>query len=647
MRTNPGTTTGVQFVAVFLVVALLLTAVFVVAPREAIAATPASAAGSQPEKIIFGQVVFPGETSLPPDEIAFCKANGWEIELSVPANDGYDGSTYLTNTALATSYAGVIQNITNQGVPVWLEIEGPVYYSSMVSVATTPAQYQALYGQGLAIYEKLGPLFKGYSFEGGYDNAIIWLKENSDRELLAHWLAGYYEAYNSGAPNYTPANVPAWGTHNMTWRVNQFDEIVWEIYEQDWAQSAVPFKAWLDTVAPGKPFGVLTGSEADGGYWWNQYGHNYYPAANYPAATDFTGAQQQALLTKWITWLGGQIGPFAVTDCDPGGSQSVTVPCMYLDSLNLTNGTPTPTPSATPTPTPTPTPLVVTAVDPTNNAVDAPIPKTVTVTFNQTIQAGANYSAITLSNRTPVSVTTSIAGTTLTITPSATLSNNTAYTLTIPSNAVKSGTTTLATPFTSTFTTDPTTATAQIAPASSPAVSAQNANSLDVFVRGSDNALWYKHWNGTTWSALTSLGGILTSDPAATSSAPGHIDVFVRGTTGVLWQKTTTDGGQTWNWNNLGGILPAGTSPAACSWGAGRLDVFVQGVTGVLWHQSYSGTSWSGWQNLGGIPTSSPAAAAASGSNRIDVFVHGTDNGLWQKTYDNGAWGSWTSVDGI
>jgi hypothetical protein len=186
-----------------------------------------------------------------------------------------------------------------------------------------------------------------------------------------------------------------------------------------------------------------------------------------------------------------------------------------------------------------------------------------------------------------------------------------------------------------------------LASGTAPAVCAQDANSLDVFVQGTDNALWHRHYqSGSGWSAWESLGGILTSSPAVTSSAPGDIDVFVRGTTGVLWQRTTTDGGATWsNWNSLGGILPAGTSPAACSWGAGRLDVFVQGVTGVLWHQSYTGTSWSGWENLGGILTSSPAAATASGSNRIDVFVRGTTDVLWQKTY-NGGWSGWMAVGG-
>jgi hypothetical protein len=178
------------------------------------------------------------------------------------------------------------------------------------------------------------------------------------------------------------------------------------------------------------------------------------------------------------------------------------------------------------------------------------------------------------------------------------------------------------------------------------AVCAPGTKSLALFVRGTDAALWYNHWDGTTWSSWTSLGGVLTSDPATTSSATGHIDVVVRGSDGALWQKTTTDGGTTWsNWISLGGVIPAGTGPAACSWGAGRLDVFVQGTTGALYHKSYTG-SWSGWQNLGGALSSSPAAAAASGSSRIDVVVRGSDGALWQKTY-NGGWSGWTSIGGM
>jgi hypothetical protein len=66
-----------------------------------------------------------------------------------------------------------------------------------------------------------------------------------------------------------------------------------------------------------------------------------------------------------------------------------------------------------------------------------------------------------------------------------------------------------------------------------PAASAQNANSLDLFAKGTDGALWWKHWTGTTWTASTSLGGVLTSPPAATSPSTGVIDVFARGSDGA------------------------------------------------------------------------------------------------------------------
>jgi C1A family cysteine protease len=182
--------------------------------------------------------------------------------------------------------------------------------------------------------------------------------------------------------------------------------------------------------------------------------------------------------------------------------------------------------------------------------------------------------------------------------------------------------------------------------AGAPAVSAQSANSVDLFVKGSDGALWYKHWDGTMWSTSTSLAGVLTSDPAATSSAAGHIDVFVRGLDGGVWSRTITDGGTTWsNWVSLGGQVFAGTGPAACSRGGGRLDVFAKGSDGALWYRSYSGTSWSNWQSLGGSATSSPAATSRNPGG-LTVFARGSDGAVWYRDYVGGSWGKWVSIGG-
>ena len=277
-------------------------------------------------KRIFGYAVFHGEAGLPEELLNFCATNGWEIELSVPS--AYFMG-YMDGTSDTDVYVGIIQNIINRGIPVWLEIEVPIYYYGGVNVNTTPEQYQTMYGAGLAKYEALGPLFKGYCFEGGYDNAIIWLKQHSKKKLLGHWLTGYYLAYNS---NWAPSNVAEWGTHDMAWRVNQLDEIDMEIYQIEWCQAIPHFKAWLDTVAPNKPFGVLTGLEINGGYWWNMYGH-----APYSGAVLYTYEQEKALLTQWCNWLKAQIGAFSGIVFDPGtqdAAQTISE-LTYIDSLNL------------------------------------------------------------------------------------------------------------------------------------------------------------------------------------------------------------------------------------------------------------------------------------------------------------------------
>ena len=170
-----------------------------------------------------------------------------------------------------------------------------------------------------------------------------------------------------------------------------------------------------------------------------------------------------------------------------------------------------------------------------------------------------------------------------------------------------------------------------LASGTSPAMCARDANSLDVFVVGTDNALWWRHYqSGSGWGSWTSLGGRLTSSPAAVSQSSGKINVFVRGTDGALWQREYSNGA--WgSWSSLSGRLASGTGPAASSWGSGRLDVFVEGTDGALWHRSYSGT-WSGWELLGGRLTSSPAAVSPN-SGVIDVFVRGADNALWERSY--------------
>jgi Repeat of unknown function (DUF346) len=186
----------------------------------------------------------------------------------------------------------------------------------------------------------------------------------------------------------------------------------------------------------------------------------------------------------------------------------------------------------------------------------------------------------------------------------------------------------------------------QLASGTGPAACAQDANSLDVFVKGTDNALWYRHYQSGSWSSWKSLGGSLTSSPAAVSRSAGKIDVFVRGNDGALWTRATTNGGTSWsNWYKIGGQLAPNTGPAAYAWGDARIGWVVTGTNKALYHMWKDSAGTHSWQSLGGILTSSPAAMSPT-SGVIDVYGRGNDGAIYQREYKNNAWSSWTSLGG-
>jgi peptidoglycan hydrolase-like protein with peptidoglycan-binding domain len=177
---------------------------------------------------------------------------------------------------------------------------------------------------------------------------------------------------------------------------------------------------------------------------------------------------------------------------------------------------------------------------------------------------------------------------------------------------------------------------------SAPDAASWAANRLDVFARGTDNALWHRWWDGSAWRGWESLGGVITSNPGAVSWGSNRIDVFARGTDNALWHRWW-DGNAWRGWESLGGVLSSG--PDVSSWAANRLDVFVRGTDNALWHRWWDGSAWRGWESLGGVLSSDPSAVSWSGG-RIDVFVRGTDNALWHKWYWGG-WSGWESLGGI
>jgi len=175
---------------------------------------------------------------------------------------------------------------------------------------------------------------------------------------------------------------------------------------------------------------------------------------------------------------------------------------------------------------------------------------------------------------------------------------------------------------------------------SDPGYSSWNYGRYDVFVRGTDYAMWHKwYWGG--WANWESLGGIITSKPVAISWWNNRIDTFAIGTDNALWHKWWDNAW--YGWESLGGVCTS--APAVGSLHYNQLSIFVKGTDNALWHRQWNG-QWYGWQSLGGVLTSAPAVATWT-EQRLDVFVRGTDNALWHKWFDGNNWTDWASRGGV
>jgi len=184
----------------------------------------------------------------------------------------------------------------------------------------------------------------------------------------------------------------------------------------------------------------------------------------------------------------------------------------------------------------------------------------------------------------------------------------------------------------------------QILPYTCPSVSFMPGTSrVDVFVTGTDNALWHRSWD-SGWSGWTkdAYGGWLTSGPAAVSKTAGDLEVYARGTDGALWQIFSTDSGANWyGWHSLDGHILLGTSPSVSYRpGTTSVDVSVAGTDNALWIRSWV-SGWSGWTKdpNGGYLNWSPTQFSPN-ANDVYIYVTGSDGYIWHTFYSQfGSWG--------
>ncbi len=157
----------------------------------------------------------------------------------------------------------------------------------------------------------------------------------------------------------------------------------------------------------------------------------------------------------------------------------------------------------------------------------------------------------------------------------------------------------------------------------------------NVYVRGSDNALWQLAWYGNTWHGWQrhNDGGVLASAPAVSSMNGDHEQVFVRGTDGAVWQKWWTQSGGWSRWVSHGAPPPGmNGGPATIARKGDVTNVYVRGNDNKLWQKAWFNSQWTGWMQHydDGVLASEPSPDSMNPDHE-HVFVRGTDNTLYQK----------------
>lgn len=123
---------------------------------------------------------------------------------------------------------------------------------------------------------------------------------------------------------------------------------------------------------------------------------------------------------------------------------------------------------------------------------------------------------------------------------------------------------------------------------------------LDVFARGTTDGVLQNVLLPPSYSAWTgwyNLGGGITSGVSPASPGPGRLDVGVRGTDNAVYYKTWLNTSGWSEWYSLGGRMSSG--PKFTWWktpnGSDRLDVWARDDVDSLVQKYWTPAGWSGW----------------------------------------------------
>jgi hypothetical protein len=223
-----------------------------------------------------------------------------------------------------------------------------------------------------------------------------------------------------------------------------------------------------------------------------------------------------------------------------------------------------------------------------------------------------------------------------------------------------------------------------------PAVTVYNGQ-LRVAADWSDGTTVYQTWDdpASGWHAWQPVAGSLAAPVLTVYLGALHLTARAADTGNVMDDVCGVCDGSDWNLTNLGGVITGTPSVAVYN---GQFHIVADGGDATtVWHKYWSGSAWSGWQevaasqtdpvtsiynnalhvtaratdtgnvmheycvtcdgsdwhpeNLGGVITGTPSVAVWNG--QFHIFADGSDGEtVFQKYYSASGWSAWQPIAG-
>ena len=169
------------------------------------------------------------------------------------------------------------------------------------------------------------------------------------------------------------------------------------------------------------------------------------------------------------------------------------------------------------------------------------------------------------------------------------------------------------------------------------------------FVDGTNYNVWWAHsTDGTNYSGLVSLGGVVRPGDPITATSPGDGTIFLFcSANSNAYPYLNKYNGSSWSgWAQFGS--PSTAIEQYCgvtcsSHTNGTVDAYYVAAAGGVYWSRWNGSSWTAFASIGGAIYAYTGITSITSATETVVAVIETDNGVWYKAY-TGSWSSWTEL---